>query len=289
MALEHKIRTGVLKAQRDEITEYHLYLKLAGRVKKESDRKLLEKIADEELAHYKFFLKFSNEEVKPSRLRIFLYYSIARLFGLNFGVRLMERSENLIQSFYGDLRSLSPEVERIISEEQQHEERMLELIDQEELAYTGSVVLGLNDALVELTGVLAGLTLALQDARIVAVAGFITGVAASLSMAASEYLSTKEEGGKSPIRASIYTGIAYVCAVVFLIVPYFLFTNPFVSLAMAVSMALIIVFIFTFYISVAKNLSFKRRFMEMAAISLGVAILNFFIGLLVRKYLHIEV
>ena len=289
MALEHKIRTGVLKAQRDEITEYHLYLKLAGRVKKESDRKLLEKIADEELAHYKFFLKFSNEEVKPSRLRIFLYYSIARLFGLNFGVRLMERSENLIQSFYGDLRSLSPEVERIISEEQQHEERMLELIDQEELAYTGSVVLGLNDALVELTGVLAGLTLALQDARIVAVAGFITGVAASLSMAASEYLSTKEEGGKSPIRASIYTGIAYVCAVVFLIVPYFLFTNPFVSLAMAVSMALIIVFIFTFYISVAKNLSFKRRFMEMAAISLGVAILNFFIGLLVRKYLHIDV
>ncbi|MEP0827077.1 MAG: VIT1/CCC1 transporter family protein [bacterium] len=289
MTLDSKVRAAVLRAQKDEITEYYLYLRLARRVTKEGDRRLLEKIAGEELAHYNFFKKFSNEEVPPSRWRIFFYYFIARLFGLNFGVRLMERSENLIQSFYGDLRHLSPEVEHIIREEQQHEERMLDLIDQEELAYTGSVVLGLNDALVELTGVLAGLTLALQDTRIVAIAGFITGIAASLSMAGSEYLSTKEEGGKSPLRASIYTGIAYIVAVLFLITPYFIFSNPFICLALAVSFALLIVFIFTFYISVAKNLSFKKRFMEMAAISLGVAILNFFIGLLVRKYLHIDV
>lgn len=88
------------------------------------------------------------------------------------------------------------------------------------------MVLGLNDALVELTGVLAGLTLALQNTRLVAMTGFITGIAASLSMSASEYLSAKsEEGPQDPLKASIYTGSAYVLTVLFLIFPYLLFTN----------------------------------------------------------------
>ena len=69
--------------------------------------------------------------------------------------------------------------------------------------YTGSIVLGLNDALVELTGALAGLTLALQDTKLIALTGSITGIAAALSMGASEYLSTKSEDvDRSPVKAS---------------------------------------------------------------------------------------
>jgi len=99
----------------------------------------------------------------------------------------------------------------------------IDMIDEERLRYVGSMVLGLNDALVELTGALAGLTLALQNTRLVAMTGLITGVAGSLSMAASEYLSTKSEGGvKEPFRASVYTGFAYVLTVIFLILPYLL-------------------------------------------------------------------
>jgi VIT1/CCC1 family predicted Fe2+/Mn2+ transporter len=201
----------------------------------------------------------------------------------------MEKGEGSAQSAYGALRTVDPKIEDLIREEEHHEEALLELIDQKALQYTGSIVLGLNDALVELMGVLAGLTLALRDTTLVAVAGFITGVAASLSMAGSEYLSTKEEGTRSPLKASLYTGAAYVFAVVFLIFPYFLFDNPLVCLSVAVTSALMIILVFTFYIAVAKGLSFRRRFFEMAAISLGVAILNFCIGVLVRRYLHIEV
>ena len=51
------------------------------------------------------------------------------------------------------------------------------MIDEEKLKYIGAVVLGMNDALVELTGTLAGLTLALQNEKLVGVAGLITGVA----------------------------------------------------------------------------------------------------------------
>ena len=50
------------------------------------------------------------------------------------------------------------------------------------LEYMGSVVLGLNDALVEFTGALAGFTLALSDSRLTALTGSITGIAAALSI-----------------------------------------------------------------------------------------------------------
>ena len=48
--------------------------------------------------------------------------------------------------------------------------------------------------MLEFTGALAGYTFALQNTRLVAVTGLITGVAASLSIATSKYLSTKSEG-----------------------------------------------------------------------------------------------
>ena len=69
--------------------------------------------------------------------------------------------------------------------EQEHEAALIELIDEERLRYISSMVLGLNDALVELTGALAGFTFALGNTTTIAMAGFITGSAATLSMAAS--------------------------------------------------------------------------------------------------------
>ena len=111
------------------------------------------------------------------------------------------------------------------------------------------MVLGLNDALVELTGALAGLTLALRNTRLVALTGSITGIAAALSMAASEYLSTREEGAdpsKSPAKAALYTGVAYSLTVLALILPYLLISNPFVCLALTLSAAILIIAVFNF-------------------------------------------
>ena len=51
----------------------------------------------------------------------------------------------------------------------------------EERDYSSSVVLGISDALIELTGILAGLTFALQDMELIALSGLVTGVAASVS------------------------------------------------------------------------------------------------------------
>jgi len=183
-----------------------------------------------------------------------------------------------------------PDAENIIKDEDEHEKQLIGLIDEERLRYVGSMVLGLNDALVELTGALAGLTLALQNTRLVAMAGLITGVAASLSMATSEYLSTKSEGGaKNPFKASVYTGVAYVLTVLFLIFPYLLLTVFDLCLSFTILNAIVVIFVFTFYISVAKDLSFKKRFLEMALISLGIACLTFAIGFIIRVLLNIEI
>jgi len=217
------------------------------------------------------------------------YYLISKIFGLTFGIKLMERGEEKAQTTYEKISEFIPSAKGIVEDEDKHEKELIDLIDEERLRYVGSMVLGLNDALVELTGVLAGLTFALQNSRLTAIAGLITGIAASLSMATSEYLSTKSEGdSKNPFKAAVYTGTAYVITVLFLIFHYFVFTDPFLCLGFTILNAVIVIFIFTFYISVAKEISFRKRFSEMILISLGVAALTFAIGFVIRIFLNVE-
>lgn len=88
------------------------------------------------------------------------------------------------------------------------------------LINTSSIILGLNEAIVEITGTMAGLTFVLNNTNVIAVAGFITGLAAALSMTAAEYLSTKsEESYRNLFIAAIFTGIAYLTVVILFIIP----------------------------------------------------------------------
>jgi VIT1/CCC1 family predicted Fe2+/Mn2+ transporter len=202
----------------------------------------------------------------------------------------MESGEKSAQVNYAEIREYVPEIDNWIADERKHENALLDMLDEERLQYAGSVVLGLNDALVELTGALAGLTLALQNVELIALSGLITGIAASLSMAASEYLATRsEKTDKHPVRAAIYTGIAYIFTVAILITPYLLFDNYFLDLALALTSGVIIIAVFNYYISVAQDETFKDRFLEMAGLSLSVAAFSFGIGYLIRIFLGIEV
>jgi VIT1/CCC1 family predicted Fe2+/Mn2+ transporter len=290
MAISKEIRDSLLVYQKNEITEHHIYRRLARTIKSPENRRILEEIANDELRHYRDWRTHTQQDVKPVKLRIWKYYLISRIFGFTFGIKLMEQGEEDAQDSYEQLRGTIAEADAIIQDENDHEEALIALLDEERLRYTGSIVLGLNDALVELTGALAGLTLALQNTRLIALTGLITGIAASLSMAASEYLSTQtEETVKNPVRASIYTGSAYVVTVVVLILPYLLLENYYVCLVCTLVAAVLIIFFFNYYISVAKDMPFKRRFLEMTGLSLGVATLSFFIGFVIRAFLGVDV
>lgn len=288
MNISNDLYKVLLIFQKNEITEHHIYRKLALSVKAPENRRILADIADDEMRHYCQWREYTRSDVAPDRLRIWMYFLISKIFGLTFGVKLMERGEGLAQTSYGALEDIIPEAEDIARSENEHEAALLGLLDEEKLRYIGSIVLGLSDALVELTGALAGFTLALQNAKLIALTGLITGIAAALSMGASEYLSTKtEETAKNPLRASFYTIGAYFITVMILTMPFLILKNYYVSLICTLSSALLIIALFSYYISVAKDVPFKRRFLEMAGLSLGVAAFSFIIGLAIRTFLGV--
>jgi Uncharacterized membrane protein len=290
MPLSESVRRQVLRFQQTEITEHHIYKRLSQRISSPENAKILEQIAQDELRHYNGWKQYTKQDIEPRWLFVWFYYFVSMIFGFTFGVKLMELGEQSAQANYAAISKEIPEAETYERDEDAHEEQLINMLDEERLQYAGSVVLGLNDALVELTGALAGLTLALQNVKLIALSGLITGIAASMSMAASEYLSTRSEHTqKQPVRAAIYTGIAYIITVALLVLPYLLFENYILDLAIALTTAVIIIAVFNYYISVAKGESFRERFTEMAGLSLGVALFSFVIGYFIRKWLGIEI
>jgi len=280
----------ILHLQRNEITEYHIYTKIAAVMPEPGNRAVLTRIAAQEREHYGIWKRYTGQDVGPDQCRVWFYYLAARIFGMTFAVRLMEGMEQHAQSVDQSLLNLIPEMPQMLADEKAHEQDLIALIDEERLKYIGSVVLGLNDALIEFTGTLAGLTFALQNTRIIAMAGLITGVAASLSMGASEYLSQRTDSRQTdPLKASLYTGATYILTVVLLILPYLLLQSLPAALALTLGGAVLVILLFTFYISVAKSLPFWRRFAEMACICLGIAAISFVIGLAIRVFLNVNI
>ena len=289
MSLNQGTMKRLLKEQQDECNAHILYSRMADIIKDEHNKKTLRLMAGDEQKHYRRLKSVTGKELKPQRIKIWLHLWFVRIFGITFGIKLLEKGESQAIENYGAEDKSLEFMDEIVKDEERHEQELIDMLDEERLKYVGSIVLGLNDALVELTGALTGYTIAFQNTDLIGLTGLITGISASFSMAASEYLSTRHEGGDDAFKSSIYTGVAYIFTVIFLVVPFFIFTNPFVCLAVTLAVAVLIIFAFNFYISVAKDYIFRRRFLEMAGISLGIAAISFFIGVLVKKFIGIEI
>ncbi len=286
--MEQKIKKMILLAQRAEETEHLVYLRLAELSKDKNNAEILRKIGLQEKGHAIFWQNKSGEEVKPDMWRVFRIVWLARLLGLSFVLKLMEKREGTGSRAYDQLESYFPEAKEFSRVELEHEKALLAMLDEEALRYVGSIVLGLNDALVELTGALAGFTLALSDNKIISLVGLVTGISAALSMAASDYLSSKAEGDPKAKKSAAYTGIAYFFTVILLILPFLLITSKFIALGITLATAILIIFVFNYYISIAKDLDFKARFLEMTTISMGVALFSFFVGYALKYVLGVD-
>ncbi len=282
------IRKKVLEYQRNEITEHIVYERLAKRSDPRNER-VLRAISEDEMKHYNEWREITGQEVRPRKGMILKYNALARIFGITFAIKLMENGEESAQQEYAKVIEHIPWAKNILRDEIKHEEQLVAMIDEEKIGYIGSMVLGVNDALVELTGALAGLSFAFQNTRLVAMAGLITGIAAAMSMGASEYLSQRHDEGDKPGKAALYTGLAYILTVFLLVAPFFLTTRYYHALPLTLAGAVLVIFLFTFFVSVVKDKPFKRTFGEMLAISLGVAALSFMVGYVVRMYLHVDI
>ena len=280
----------IRKMQQNELTESAIYEKIATFAKGEENRQTLLRLSREEKAHYNIWKKYTGQEMKPEAGKVLKFTLIARILGFTFAVKLMERGEENAQSEYELLAREVAESADIRREEEEHEHALLDMLDEERLQYVGSMVLGLNDALVELTGSLAGFAFALQNTRLIALSGLIVGISATFSMASSEFLAARSEGRSDALKSCSYTGIAYLLTVVALIAPYLIFpaTQFLPALICMLLMVIAIIAGFTYYTSVAQDQPFKSRFTEMAVISISVAVLSFVVGILAKKFLGVD-
>jgi VIT1/CCC1 family predicted Fe2+/Mn2+ transporter len=277
--------------QKSEITEHRIY-KILAKSAKGGNRHVLARISQDELSHYRMFKKYAKRDVKPSYLNIWIYTALAKIFGVTFAVKLLEKGEISAQGKYSTLKKHIPEIniKSIITDEVKHEKALIKIIHEEKLGYMSSMVLGLNDALVELTGALAGFTFALQNTKIIGAAGIITGIAASFSMSAAEYLSQKSDtNGRNPLKAALYTGTMYFIVVFLLIAPYFLLEVYYAAFVLSCILVVVIICVFSFFVSIIQDKKFWHVFREMIAIVAGVILLSFLIGLLAREFLGISI
>ena len=149
---------NLLTLQRDETTLCEVYRRLAGLEKDPVRRRTLLRIMQDERRHCEVLRSRTGRTVTPDPKRVLWYVGMVRVLGRAFVVRQMEQCEKGTAASY----SLYPEREefvRIASEERRHGEELTTLTGGMRLCYISSVVLGLNDALVEFTGALAGFTL----------------------------------------------------------------------------------------------------------------------------------
>ncbi|MBQ5795599.1 MAG: VIT1/CCC1 transporter family protein [Kiritimatiellae bacterium] len=288
-----KVKAILLSQLRNELTESAIYERLSKMEKDSGNRGILERISADEMSHAKLIAAIVSENVKPCSFKIHWTVFCARVLGLTFVLRLMEKGEHNAGGTYRTIIDAYPQLSLIAEDEDRHEAELIGMLNDERLNNMGSIVLGLNDALVELTGALAGFTFALGSPAKIAKLGLITGFAAAMSMAASAFLSARADAqaggekssegeGNGALRSALYTGIAYVVTVFLLTAPYALLPSATVALAVMLLVALSIIAFFNFYLSVARDVSFKRGFFVMAGISTFVALVSYGFGYLLR-------
>ncbi|MBE6449120.1 MAG: rubrerythrin family protein [Alphaproteobacteria bacterium] len=281
----------MIKFQKAEINAAFIYAYFAKKLKDKHNKDIISKIAMEEAEHAKFWQKHTGKSFKPNRFKLFWYIFLMHFFGFTFVIKLLEIGE---YSGAKELEALIKEIPftaEIIKQEEEHEKKLITLLNEERLNYVGAMVLGLNDALVELTGTIAGLTFVLMNTTLIAMAGVITGISATLSMAASNYLAERADGNPKALKASVYTGVAYLITVFLLVLPYFIFPSHMFLYALLVMLLVVVLEIafFNYYISVVRSERFLPKFIEMSGISLSVALIAFLIGLLAKQVLGLDV
>lgn len=286
-----KARNLMLAFQQDEVNSAAIYARFAKCSKDNRNCEILNQIAQDEAHHAAIWKKYTDKDLRPNKLKVWWYRFLMSILGYTFVTKLLELHEYDGIQGLEQLKKEVPEVAGIIADEKAHEQQLIDMLDEDRLNYVGAMVLGLNDALVELTGTIAGLTFVLMNNNLIALAGIITGIAATLSMAASNYLAERADGNPHALKASVYTGVAYLITVICLVLPYLLFPLKMYLAALICMIAVVVflVFIFNYYIAVVRTEAFWPKFLEMSGISLSVALISFLIGLAAKLCFGIDV
>ncbi len=291
-----KLEEVALDASNDEYLDYNIYKSFTDSLF--TPKKLkpkLDAIAKQEYKHYLFWSRYiNNYKPRISEMRIALMKFLALIMGITFVIKMLEKHEAEVIENYKRIAHLLNEDERrelesIISDEEKHEEALLDGLGEERIKYLGFTVLGLSDALIEIAGIHAG-TLGIYTSTFNAgLAGLIAGVAASIAMASAAYNQAKQTRGiGKPVIASTYTGIAYIITALLLALPYFVIHDILEALIISLIISIAILAYIALYSHVLYNRNFFRELGETSVIIFGATLALYVFGGLVGEYLGVS-
>ncbi len=168
MAYSKETQRLLLRIQQSEMTEAAAYHAMASSIKDGHNRETLGKIADEIAAQAHALEKFTDALPQPDNRKVRRYARMARVFGFTFAAKLMDKRKVKVEHHAKKLLDEVPEVGKLEADEHDRDEKLFDLLSEKRLSYVGAMILGMNDAIVEITGTLAGLTLAMQNTRLIA-------------------------------------------------------------------------------------------------------------------------
>lgn len=270
----------------DEYLDHRVYSALAAVEWNGRRRELLRRLSEVERRHFDFWLKFAGR-YRPSlkaRLYPYLFAFLRLLFGATFAAKLLERGEDKAVERYKMALDLmeAPEdrkaLESIIADEMEHEKEFIAQLDEAIVRYMSALVLGMADAIIEITGTHAGALGTTSSAIITGVVGLVVGVSAAISMASASYLQTKHETGRSPTVAALVTGVGYVVAAALMSLPYFIADNIYAAFAASLAVSVLLALMFTYQGSVYADRDFRSEFVQTVGLLLGVAALAYLLG-----------
>src|SRR5712691_1114390 len=253
----------------DEYLDHLTYKRLSDPriAKNERFSEILAGLSATEYRHYEFWRRYVPEfQVKANSLRVDLIVLLRVLFGLTFAVRYLDRHEASVIKQYRAVARLIPPQDR-----------------------KAFVVLGLADALVEITGIHAGSLGIYNSTEISGLAGVVAGAAASLAMSSAAFAQAKQGFTGSARLSAVYTGVSYFITAVILATPYFLTPSQVVALSASLVLAVIIVASITYYSSVISGKGFARDFLEILGIMFGTTVVLYLLGSFIRIALGITI
>jgi VIT1/CCC1 family predicted Fe2+/Mn2+ transporter len=273
----------------DEFSDYTLYDRLSKTVKENSPfAEVLKQLSATEHGHYEFWRRYvPEEEPRVSKLKLYWVLFLRRFFGLSFATRYLDRHEGNVVKEYESIAHLIPlsdksAFDQMVADEKEHENAFAHKIDSSTISYISFVVLGLADALVEISGIHAGSLGFYDRTEIAGLAGVIAGAAASMAMASAAFAQARTGFKGSARLSAAYTGVSYFITAIVLAAPYFLTSNMIYALSSSLSLAVLILVLTTYYSTVIQSRPFMRDFLEILAILFGATIVLYAFGSFVR-------
>jgi VIT1/CCC1 family predicted Fe2+/Mn2+ transporter len=279
----------------DEFTDHTVYSTLARREKNPEFKKALQELADSEQVHLDFWKRYAPDFVpRVGRLKLNIILFLRFFLGLTFTLKFLERHEDTVIRRYRSVEHLIPEsdkrmFDRMLDDEEHHENYLMGEVHENRVKYISFVVLGLADAVVEISGIHAGSLGVFDRTELAGISGVVAGMAASIAMASAAYAQAKQGFQGSAKWGAIYTGVSYMFTAIFLALPYFLTGSMLLALGTSITVGVVLVAMLTYYDTIISSRGFARQFGELAGIILGASFALFVAGTVLRQVFGIVI